>query len=87
MTFAEGAVTITASGEAARNAQGQPVAWFDPAKPVTAVFSHLGGESSETNGVLPLHHAIVVGDTEYRFSLVSGARAFVQVTGEACPFP
>lgn len=87
VSFANGAVTITASGEAARNAGGQPVGWFDPGKPVTAIFSHLGGETFQTEGLLPLHHSVAVGDTEFRFSLVAGARAFIQVTGEACPYP
>lgn len=87
VSFANGAITITARGEAARNEAGQPVGWFDPAKPVIATFSHLGGETFQAEGALPLHHAVAVGDSEYRFSLVSGARAFVQVTGEVCPFP
>ena len=87
VSFVNGAVTITASGEAARNAGGQPVGWVDPGKPVTAIFSHLGGETSQTEGLLPLHHSVAVGDTEFRFSLIAGARAFIQVTGEACPFP
>lgn len=87
VSFANGAITITANGEAARNASGQPVGWFDPAKPIIATFSHLGGETFQAEGVLPLHHAVAVGNKEYRFSLVSGARAFVQVTGESCPFP
>lgn len=87
VSFAGGAITITASGEAARNANGQPVGWFDPARPVVAVFSHLGGETFQTEGLLPLHHAVAVGDTEYRFSLLAGTQAFIQVTGEACPFP
>lgn len=87
VSFANGAITVTASGEAARNAGGQPVGWFDPAKPVTAIFSHLGGETFQAEGVLPLHQSVAVGDTEFRFSLVAGARAFIQVTGEVCPFP
>ena len=87
VSFANGSITITASGEAARNAGGQPVGWFDPAKPVLAIFSHLGGETFQAEGLLPLHRAVAVADTEYRFSLVSGARAFIQVTGEVCPFP
>ena len=87
VSFANGAVTITASGEAARNAGGQPVGWFDPGKPVTATFSHLGGETFRAEGLLPLHHSVAVGDREFRFSLVAGARAFIQVTGEVCPYP
>lgn len=87
VSFANGAITITATGEAARNAAGQAVGWYDPVKPITASFSHLGGETSQAEGPLPLHHSVAVGDTEFRFSLVAGARAFVQVTGEVCPFP
>ncbi|MBS28757.1 MAG: hypothetical protein CL566_07530 [Alphaproteobacteria bacterium] len=86
VSFAEGAITVTASGTSARNAAGQPEAWFDVAVPVRVIFSHLGGESVQASGVLPLHHSVAVGDTEYRFSLIAGARSFVQVTGEACPF-
>lgn len=87
VSFANGAITVTASGAAARNANGQPEAWFDAGMPVTAIFSHLGGESFQASGLLPLHQSVVVGDSEYRFSLVAGARSFVQVTGEVCPFP
>lgn len=87
VSFANGAVTITARGQAARNEDNQPVGWYDPAKPVTATFGHLGGETFSAEGLLPLHHSVAVGDTEYRFTLVAGERAFVQVTGEACPFP
>ncbi|MEP4380846.1 MAG: hypothetical protein ABJ215_13395 [Alphaproteobacteria bacterium] len=87
VSFANGAITISANGEAARNAAGQPVGWFDPGKPVTAIFGHLGGETFQAAGLLPLHHAVAVGDTEYRFSLVAGPQAFIQVTGEACPYP
>jgi hypothetical protein len=87
VSFASGAVTVMASGVAARNAAGQPEAWFDTAKPVTVTFSHVGGESSQVEGLLPIHHAIAVGQIEYRFSMVAGARSFVEVTGATCSFP
>ncbi len=87
VSFADGAVTVTASGTAARNDGGQPEAWFAVDEPVTVTFAHLGGEASQVSGILPLHHAIAVGAQEYRFSVMAGARAFVQVTGEVCPFP
>lgn len=87
VTFADGAVTVTATGTAARNAGGQPEAWFAVDQPVTVTFAHLGGEVSQVSGILPLHHSIAVGAQEYRFSVVAGARAFVQVTGAVCPFP
>ena len=69
---------------AAANAED---ATFDPAKPVTVFFTRLGGETTSTVGVLPLHHAVVVGDLEYRFSVVAGSRSFAEVTGQSCVYP
>src|SRR3546814_867041 len=87
VTFANGTVTITAEGASAQNDDGKPVAWFDPAQPVTATFVHVGGEMARVEGLLPLHQAVAVGEREYRFSVVAGPRSFVQVTGEVCPYP
>ena len=44
-------------------------------------------ERTDVEGILPLHHAMVRAGTEYRFSVVSGDRAFVEVTAEACAYP
>jgi len=85
VSFADGAVTVTGTGSAARNDANQPVAWFDPGQPVTVNFAHRGGEVSQVTGVLPVHHAVAVGNVEYRFSVVAGPRAFVLVSGESCP--
>lgn len=85
--FANGTVTITALGESARNESGQVEAWFDPAAPVTLRFTKLGGEVSEVAGKLPLHHSVLVGDAEYRFTAVAGDRGFITVTGDRCKFP
>lgn len=87
VSFADNTITVTASGELARNETGQAEAWFDPAKPVTAVFTHIGGQRSEAKGSLPLRHSVVVGDTEYRFNLVAGERSFVRVTADGCIYP
>lgn len=87
VTFANGAVTITAEGEPAQTADGRPQAWFDTSKPIRARFAHVGGETAEVDGQLPIHHAVVAGQREYRFSLVEGPRSFIQVTGEVCPYP
>lgn len=86
--FADNAVTIVGEGQSALSAAGQPEAWFDPAKPVTLVFSRLGGEASQVSGQLPLHHSVVIGDSEYRFTITVGeSRGFVNVTGDRCKFP
>lgn len=88
VSFAEGAITVTAEGASATNAQGSPEAWYDPAEPVTVRFARLGGASTEASGKLPLHHSVVVGDDEHRFTVVDGERrGFVNVTWERCAYP
>lgn len=85
VSFAGGAITITGDGKAARNENDQPEAWFDKNEPVTLNFIHLGSGSTEVTGTLPLQQSVTVGDVEYRFTAVAGARSFVQVTGQRCP--
>lgn len=85
VTFANGMITITGDGTAARNANGRPEAWFDADAPVTVNFAHLGGEVSQVTGLLPLHNSMAIGDVEYRFTAVAGGRSFVRVTGQKCP--
>ena len=87
VSFADNTITVTARGQSSRNAVGAPEAWYDPAAPVTARFTHIGGVAAETTGLLPLHHSLPVGDTEYRFTLLAGARAFVRVTAQFCSYP
>lgn len=85
VSFANGKITITGDGVAARNANNKSEAWFDTKSPVTLIISHLGGENSKVSGLLPLHQSVAIGDVEYRFTAVVGARSFVNVTGERCP--
>jgi hypothetical protein len=87
VSFAESAIIVTAIGVSEVNAGGRPEAWFDPAKPVTVFFSRPGGETTSAEGVLPLHHALVVGDREFRFSIVAGNRSFAEITGHSCVYP
>ncbi len=88
VTFGDNAIVVTAQGESATDADGNPEAWFDPAKPVTLSFIGLGGGGSEVSGVLPLHHSVVRGDKEYRFSIVAAERqGFVSATEERCAYP
>ncbi|WP_029008058.1 hypothetical protein [Azospirillum halopraeferens] len=86
-SFAGGAVTVTGEGESARNAQGAPEAWFDPNEPVTLRITAHGGVEEVTTGRLPLHHAVVIDQTEHRFTIAAGPRSFVEVTADRCPFP
>ncbi len=87
VTFGDGAITVSAVGVSDRDADGRPEAWFDATKPLTVRITRPGGETKELSGVLPLYPSIVIGDTEYRFSLVPGARGFVQIAGERCRYP
>ena len=87
VSFADNTITVTAQGRSATDEAGNPEAWFDPAHTITVAFTGIGGERAEVRGTLPLHHALVGGDTEYRFSIVPGDRAFVEVTAEGCSYP
>lgn len=88
VTFADGAIVVTGIGESATDAEGNREAWFDAGKPVTVRFVQPGGEATEATGVLPLHHSIVRGDSEYRFNIVAGERrGFITATAERCAFP
>ena len=88
VSYAKGTITVTAKGESAVSEEGKVEAWFDPAKPVTARFTALGGHVSEAAGRLPLHKAVVHEGYEYRFTVVAaGTRGFVQVTGDRCKYP
>ena len=43
--------------------------------------------SCEVEGTLPLAHRMLVDGLEYRFSAIAGPTSFVEITGQACPFP
>ena len=88
VTFADNAITVTASGASAKNADGRPEAWFDAGEPVTLTVTAIGGGRSEANGVLPLHHTLVWQDAEYRISVVAAdTRGFVLASVERCLLP
>ena len=82
--FANGLVTVSGQGTAAKNAEGRVEAWVEPAEPVTVRFTQIGGRTAEAAGKLPLHHTLSVGPIEHRFSVMASARGFVQVTSERC---
>ena len=85
--FGNSAITVTAQGIASVDAAGNAQAQFDPAQPVVVRFAQLGGATSEASGLLPLHHAVIIGDREYRFSIVTGAAGMMKVTGGRCSYP
>jgi len=88
VAFADNTVIVTAQGASATDADGNREAWFDIAKPVLLRFAEPGGSGTEATGLLPLHHSVVRGDKEYRFSAVAAERrGFLSVTVERCAFP
>ena len=87
VSFGDRFITVTATGEAARDANGNLEAWYDPEKPLTVTFTYLGGKTVQAEGPLPLHHSVVAGDNEYRFTALPGARGFLTVTADRCDYP
>ena len=84
--FADGRITVTGSGDNAVNGDGLPEGWFDPAKEVTVSLTSIGGEGNEVTGLLPLHTSLIMGNDEYRFTVIEGAQSFVEVTADRCDF-
>lgn len=87
ISVADGAVTIRGNGEPARNDKGLPEAWFNSAKAVSLEFKGLDGGVERKKGTFPLHHSMVVGAREYRFTVNDGARSFAKVTFDSCDYP
>jgi len=88
VAFADRKVTVTADGQSALDGKGQKESWFDPAQPITVHFAPLSGQAIEASGVVPLQHQMVIGDSEFRFSVdVDKSKGFATVTGERCNFP
>ncbi len=87
VAFANSAIVVTAQGAALIDGKGNQQVRYDPAQPVVVRFARLGGDSSEASGLLPLHTAMVIGDKEFRFSVVAGEPGMVKVTVGRCPFP
>lgn len=86
VTIADGAVVVFGSGASAKNAQGQPEAWYDPAQSVKVTFKTRDGAEEKT-GTLPIRHSVVVDDREYRFTIEEGSRSFARVVHDSCSYP
>lgn len=87
VAVAEGDIVITGSGASARSDKGDPEAWYDPAQPVEIIFNISGGlEVQRKSGILPLHHSVMLGEREYRFTFTEGARSFIKITLDSCDY-
>jgi len=80
-------ITVTGTGQSARNPEGLAEAWYDPTYPIRLEFRTLDGAVTSVEGALPLNHGMVVDGREYRFSVVAGEQWFVEVTEQSCAFP
>ncbi len=87
VTFADGAITVSGTGEASVNNKRNKEAWFDPGKPVTIQFQIIGGKKEEKTGLLPVHHSIIVQNREYRFTITEGPRSFIGISSDSCDYP
>ncbi|HBR69930.1 MAG TPA: hypothetical protein DEA55_11200 [Rhodospirillaceae bacterium] len=87
ITVAEGKISISGKGFSAKNDKGEVEAWYDPLRAVNLVFSVEGSAAQKIDGVMPLHHSVVVEDKEYRFTVSQGAQSFAKVTFDSCDYP
>ncbi len=83
----DGNIFVSGEGVSAKNSNGEPEAWYNPAKPVTIKLTTKAGAVQTKKGALPFSDTIVVDDKEYRFTLSEGARSFVKVTYDHCDYP
>jgi hypothetical protein len=86
ITFADGAITVTGSGEPSISNKQEKEAWFDPGKPVSVTFTVIGGKKETKTGLLPIHHTIILRDKEYRFTISEGPRSFIAVSSDNCDY-
>lgn len=87
VAFGNGAITVTGEGVSAVSAAGGPEAWYDPGKSVKIKFIEIGGKETLKEGLLPIQHAMVLGNKEYRFTIAAGERSFIAVTSDSCDYP
>lgn len=87
VAFGNGTITVTGEGVSAVGPTGNPEAWYDPGKPVSITFVQIGGKETVKTGLLPIQHAMVLANKEYRFTVAAGERSFISVTVDNCDYP
>ena len=88
ISFSDDTITVTGSGPPSRDSNNDLQNWFDPAEKIQILFTIIGGEEHRADGKLPLHHTLVTGNTEHRFTAKLGeAKGFVVVTEQRCSLP
>lgn len=85
VSYADEAIVVSAYGEPARNEAGQPLGWYDPAKPVRLEVARIDGEVTNSEGLLPQRQGTMHQGREYRFQLVATeGRGIVRVAAQVC---
>ncbi len=87
VSFNNGALQITATGDTDVDEERNPVSWYDPAEPIDITVELIDGSEIKFTGTLPITHREVRGDDEHRFAFSEGPRSFMLVTYQHCPFP
>lgn len=88
VSFANNAIVVTGTGMSAHDPAGNREAWFDAAEPVRIAFTAPGGAESVSEGLLPLHHAVVLGNKAHNFTMTAAqTQGFVSVTEQVCDYP
>lgn len=88
VAFADRRITVSGDGRPARDADGQPLDWFDPGGPVTLRFLTINGDLSRVAGRLPLVHSVILNDREWLFQAMAGAEpGYIEITAQSCAYP
>lgn len=96
VAFAKDRITVSAEGSPVRRppdagpaAAPFPTPGFDPAQPVSLRFLKIGRDVTRAEGLLPLSHAVVLGDQEFLFTVRPADKApgQVEVVAQACAYP
>ena len=88
ISFSNDTITVTGWGLPSRDVNDNLQSWFDAAQKIKILFTLIGGKEYRADGKLPLHHTMVTGNIEHRFTIkTSEAKGFVVVTEQRCRFP
>ena len=88
ISFSNDTITVTGWGLPSRDVNDNLQSWFDAAQKIKILFTLIGGKEYRADGKLPLHHTMVTGNIEHRFTIKTGeVKGFVVVTEQRCRFP
>jgi hypothetical protein len=87
--FAGNRILVTSERRAAPAATAAVQSNDDAARPIALRFLAIDGEVSTAAGSLPLTHAVVQGDTEFRFAVKPSENQpdAIEISAQRCAFP